>query len=182
MLGARGNNEGRKLQAGLIGLLRYRLVVREFDTVSSALLRAKQCVVCLADDGVGIHERASLGDADTCGDRYGIPMRAHRLDRDGATDSVGDSERLRNIAFRENNDELLPAVSSDGIIGAEHRRHSGSRFRQNRVTDGVPTRVVDAFEMIEIDHCDAEVFSGTVSTIHLNGESFHDRPAVHDAR
>jgi len=95
MLGARGNNEGRKLQAGLIGLLRYRLVVREFDTVSSALLRAKQCVVCLADDGVGIHQRASLGDADTCGDRYGIPMRAHRLDRDGATDSVGDSERLR---------------------------------------------------------------------------------------
>ena len=76
----------------------------------------------------------------------------HPFRVDGFADPLGDFERSRTIGARKQDDELLAAKPRKNIDRAQDRLTPVNQRLQHDVTAGVTVRVVDALEMVCIDH------------------------------
>jgi hypothetical protein len=66
---------------------------------------------------------------------------------------------LRMIDLREQHDELVATVATNGIGGADSALQPQRDAPNQLIADGMPQRVVDGLEAVQIDeeHCDLVV-------------------------
>jgi hypothetical protein len=90
-----------------------------------------------------------LGDADRDGD---APQRSDAPAGDRGSDSFGQLERLCAARARHDHRELLAAHPADMRVGAGDGHQRLRHHRQHVVSDTVPVDVVDALEVVDVQH------------------------------
>ena len=109
------------------------------------------------------------GNADARGHReIGRIRHLHLLDGNAAT--LGGSKGLLQVGARKKNHELLAAEAPDDVIGAKRGLNGMRRVPEDAVAERMPMCVVDALEVIEVDHQDGKrsilIFSSRKGSLH----------------
>src|SRR5687767_13619932 len=88
--------------------------------------------------------------------RGGVVAGLDRLGGNRVAVALADRERAVRVAVRDDHEELLTAPAADEVFGARHRREAAGDFGKDVVATRVPVRVVDAFEVIDVDQRDRQ--------------------------
>ena len=75
---------------------------------------------------------------------------------DPSAEQLGFGKRLDHPAIREQHDQLFAAIAARDIARANGADDRGGDLAQDRVAKGVALLVVEALEMVEIDHHDRQ--------------------------
>ncbi len=78
--------------------------------------------------------------------------RAERRDGDLLLDPLGEPERVGEAARRHDDRELLAADPADGVARAHGREEDRRDFGEDVVAGRVAVHVVDALEVVEVEH------------------------------
>ncbi len=123
----------------------------------------------------------------------------HRADRDGhgQQDVVADRDGQRPDEPAEllgepsqhlvaghggrEHDELLAAPAADHVVAAQPALQARGDLAQHAVADGVPVDVVDAPEVVEVEHHHARRHAGALAARELGGDRVEHVPAVVEA-
>jgi hypothetical protein len=133
------------------------------------------------DQHLEVVAAAGFGDpgADRDPRRHGVALR--RLGRHPRPDALGDLGGGRRVGLREHEQELLAAVARGEVgaaqRGAEDRRES----TQNLVAGQVPEGVVEALEVIDVDHRHRQRPPVAPAALDLGLERLHQVLAVRQA-
>src|SRR5438309_832150 len=154
---------------------RRTLHVGDADLVATALLGRIERLVRAVDQLCEQRRVVGRRDADADGE-----LQSARKSRSG---------NLRANAFRkgvcarfsrlvEDQRELLPAVprANVGLAGAGDQ--DLGQFRQHRIAVQVPIRVVDLFEVVDVDHQERDRIVVAAGSLHLLQEPLREVPPV----
>src|SRR5690606_15871736 len=100
-----------------------------------------------------------LGHAETGGDfDAGLVAQMHAVVGNLLAQLLDHDQRLLGIDVDQQDEELFAAVAENEITGATARLQRLGDLAQGDVAAGVTVFIVDQFEMINVDHQDAERF------------------------
>ena len=77
---------------------------------------------------------------------------------------------LLELDLGEDEPELLPAISGEDVFTAHVRGDEHGHLFQDRVAGQVPVRIVDLFEVIDVDHDQRQGSGVPITTPHLSLE------------
>ncbi len=100
---------------------------------------------------------APIGDAKAGGDARGFALADHRHGSDGNTQPIGQHDRFGQGGFRQQDNEFLAAPTSDDVRIAQSFFQDAGSCLEYLVTAGVSIGVVDALEVVEVEHDHAQV-------------------------
>src|SRR5690554_531403 len=105
----------------------------------------------------GIPESAVARDADTHGDGEAMFSHAKFMALSRAPDPLGDDKRGVELGIREKQRELFASKPSDKIIPLARAFGDYTCERdENLITDSVSVLIVDALEMVRVEHEEAQ--------------------------
>ena len=131
-------------------------------SVPAAVLRLVQRVVGLAEQRLlVVRVRGVRRDPDAhgqrtapCAVRVREPVRRDRL-----ADLLGDDEGAGGVGLGQHDRELLAAVAGDDVDLAHDRRQHPAELGERRVAGDVTVRVVEALEVVGVDHEQRQVLA-----------------------
>ena len=144
---------GLQLQAPQRGVVHLRL--EDLVATLALLLRHVHRDVRVAHECLGrvlaaLPGALGHGDADARADEHLLALQGER-DLEHLHDPIGDVRRLDPFAAVLQKDrELVPAQSRGGVGGAQHVLQAIADLEQEAVARGVPQRVVDRLEIVDV--------------------------------
>ena len=170
-----GVAERRLRQQTLRGTL-AECLVEHLDPPASSLLRLVHRNVCVAEE----HDRIVAGsgdrDPDTHGDASCDPVEIDRL-IERRPDALADRhQRIHTFDTVDENDELVPAQSSNDVTISNRGLESPSHGNQQLVSNGVAECVVDVLEAVQIEKQESDHVIGVV--LERDGEPINDQRPI----
>lgn len=155
----------------------------DFGAISAELFGAVEGVVGFFDQLVdvgGIEGFFDAADADGEGEVAGGGGAGGFADVLAGAGGEGVEAGLSGLDG-EDDEEFLAADATDGVVLAEGGEEELGGFAEDDIADGVAVGVVDAFEVVDVGHEDAEVFLLAHGAGVFAGEDFHDAVAIPEA-
>jgi len=130
----------------------------EFGSVASEVLRAIQCVVRQVNKLLWIERFGGAADGNPAArrDRQRALSVSMGPDLSELRIPLPHCDRSGTVAGTRDHDELLAPVPAYGIVWADATGHATRHLFQHGIAGRMPARIIDAFEMVQINQNDGE--------------------------
>jgi hypothetical protein len=116
------------------------------------------------------------GDADADGDlAAGLAvLAAEAVVFDSLPQALGDFAGFVDVGVAHDDEEFLAAEAADGVVAADVAGEDGGEFGEEDVADDVAVAVVVFFEVVDVDHEQADGFAFTAGAFDVGFEGGHE--------
>src|SRR5579872_5438590 len=157
-VGALGRNGCRHLSAGQSS---------DTNLIAAAGLGGVERLIGDLDELLETGARLEAADPDADGKAYGLAARRYLELRHGLAHTLGSDLGARKLGVGEGDQKLLAAVTAQHV-GRPKEAEAGLRHLSDRlVADLMAVGVVDALEVIDVDHQQRELRAVAFGTPHL---------------
>ena len=106
----------------------------------------------------------------------------HRRHLDGRADLVGPLAGAARVQFGHDHGELLAAVATGDVLAAHLGLDQPAHLGEQRVTGRMAVGVVEALEMVHVEHQHRQRQPAALAALQFAGEVLLEIPAIEQAR
>ena len=140
--------------------------------------------VIIADSAQATSSRGFIACSGPCAmpiETVTVPASTKSIVSSRCGEPVGEASGARGVGGRDDHRELLAADPADGVRAADGRAQMVGELGEDPVADAVPVDVVDALEVVDVEHHDADGLVGRRRARQLAAEALVEVAVVVEA-